>query len=238
MEKKLSVIIPAYNEEDRIRATIGEVAGYLSGRGYEFEIIVVDDGSTDGTAREVLSLDGAHPQVRFFHRPQNLGKGETVKEGIGYARLPLCLFMDADNATRIEEWDKFEKEFEKGARVVVASRHLAGSRIVHPQPAIRRYLGAGYRAICRAFFGLRVSDFNCGFKAYETGVAKAVYQKVAMRDWSFDTEVFCLLKRERVAVSEVPVQWEHREKKSNLKPVVTAFKTLRSIIALKIRYPW
>lgn len=237
MKKQLSVIIPAYNEERHIARTLEEVAGYLKKKGYAFEIIVVNDGSKDGTAQAVLALDGVHPQVRLLHRSVNLGKGETVKEGIRHAAYPYCLFMDADNATSIAEWDRFEPLFEKGARVVVASRHLPDSKIVHPQPRIRRVFGAGYRFLSRVLFGLQSSDFNCGFKAYETALAKSVYERVRMRDWTFDTEVFCILKREGVAIEEVPVRWEHRDKPTpNIKPIAAALRTLASLLQLKTRY--
>ena len=175
MEKKLSIVIPAYNEEEHIAATLTEVAGCLRKKGYEFEILVIDDGSKDQTARIVLSLDRQFPEIRLVHRALNLGKGETVKEGIRYARYPYCLFMDADNSTSIVEWEKFEKFFEKGARAVIASRHLKESDVVYPQPWVWRFLGSGYRGLCRVAFGLRQSDLNCGFKAYETELAKSVY---------------------------------------------------------------
>lgn len=236
MQKQLSVIIPAYNEEKHIQNTLREVADYFSQRGYEFEIIIVNDGSTDDTAQAVLSLDGIFPQIKMIHRSKNLGKGETVKEGIRQARYPYCLFMDADSSTSIQEWEKFEEAFSKGARVVIGSRHLSGSRIVHPQPWIRRFLGSGYRILCRRLFGLRISDFNCGFKAYETSLAKSIYEQVIVADWTFDAEVFCLLKRADASIVEVPVSWEHRDKNSSIRPIRTALKTLKSIIRLKSRY--
>lgn len=236
MKKELSVVVPAYNEEKAIEETLRETADYLSKKGYAFEILVVNDGSTDRTPQIVRDLAKPHPQIRLIEQPKNMGKGDAVKEGIRHARYPVTLFMDADNATSIREWDKFEAQFQNGAKVVIASRHLRGSNIVHPQPWIRRFLGGGYRTICRMLFGLTASDFNCGFKAYETPIAKTVYSEVQMRDWAFDTEVFCLLKRQGVDAAEVPVRWEHKEKVSNLKPVGTAFKTLKSLFALKQRY--
>lgn len=236
MNKQLSIIIPAYNEEDHIVQTLTQAAEFLRSKGYEYEIITVNDGSTDRTAEMVSSLDKVYPEIKCLNRSENRGKGETVKEGISHARFPTCLFMDADSSTSILEWNKFEALFEKGNQVVIGSRHLPDSEIVHHQPRIRRFLGAGYRFICRKLFGLNVSDFNCGFKAYETALAKSVYSEVQMKDWSFDTEVFCLLKKRGVSVAEVPVKWEHRDKPSNLKPIQTALKTIKSIFKLKTHY--
>ena len=144
--------------------------------------------------------------------------------------------MDADYSTSIEEWEKFEPKFQNGARAIIASRHLPGSEIISPQPWVRRILGRGYRFLCRRWFNISVSDFNCGFKAYETSMAKAIYERTTMRDWTFDLEIFCLLKERGVPVHEVPVKWRHGEKKSQIRPFKTAFKTLVSLLKLKQKY--
>lgn len=221
--------MPAYNEEKAILETLREIARYLIDRAYQFEILVVNDGSADSTAERVRQAASEFPQIRLIDKTPNAGKGEAVKEGIRHASMAYSLFIDADNSTRIAEWEKFERAFDGGAKVVAASRRLRDSNVVYPQPFLRRFLGGGYRVICRSLFGLSVRDFNCGFKAYETPIAKAVYSKVRMNDWTFDLEVFCLLKDEGISVVEVPVRWEHKEKKSNLKPVRTALRSLRSI---------
>lgn len=238
MKKELSVIIPAFNESERISGTLGEVADYLDRRGYRYEIIVVNDGSSDETAERVRAAALEHPAIRLIDRRENFGKGRTVKEGIAEARYLYCLMMDADNSTSISEWEKFERRFDEGHRVVIASRHLEGSRIAHPQPWARRVLGAGYRVLCRALFGLECSDFNCGFKAYETPIAQEAYEATRMTDWTFDVEVFCLLKERGIAFAEVPVRWTHEQKmheSSRWAPFRTAFKTLASLRALRSR---
>jgi dolichyl-phosphate beta-glucosyltransferase len=144
--------------------------------------------------------------------------------------------MDADHSTPIQAWSDFRKQLDQGARVVIASRHLPDSKIVVPQPLSRRVLGAGYRWLCRRLFGLRVSDFNCGFKAYDSRLAKEIYQEARMKDWTFDVEIFCLLKERHVQVAEVPVSWSHSEKKTRIKPFSTALKTLASLKALSARF--
>ena len=235
MKKELSVIIPAFNEEGKIAETLDQVAGYLDERGYLYEVIVVNDGSGDATAERVKAAAQKHPAIRLIDRRENFGKGRTVKEGIAEARYAYCLMMDADNSTSIREWDAFEKRFNEGHRVVIASRHLPDSRILHPQPWLRRTLGSGYRIFCRAWFGLKCSDFNCGFKAYETAVAKDVYDETRMRDWTFDVEVFCLLKKRGISFAEAPVAWSHEPKASEASwwaPIRTAFRTSTGILAL------
>lgn len=233
---ELSVVIPAFNEEERIAGTVKEVAGFLRGRGTRFEIVVVNDGSTDGTARVLEETARGCPELRVCAQGANAGKGEAVKRGIREARFTRCLFMDADNSTSISEWPEFERRFERGAKAVVASRHLAGSRIEHPQPFLRRFLGAGYRCLVRALFGLRASDFNCGFKAYETELARRVYADVRMKGWTFDAEAFCLLKRERVFPDEVPVRWVHHDKREGISPLRDAVISLVGLIRLKRRF--
>lgn len=236
MKKELSVVIPAYNEAERLSATINEVLDCLRAMDYQFEIIIVDDGSTDATTQVVSAFAKLNPEIHLFSRRENLGKGQTVKEGIERARFSYCLFMDADNSTSIQEWEQFEKCFEKGARVVIGSRHLPASRIVRPQPWLRRFLGTGYRVLCRTLLGLHSSDFNCGFKAYETSLAKKIYAAVQAKDWAFDAEVFCLLKQYQIDSIEVPVHWEHRERKSAAPAPKTVLDTFKSLLELRKRY--
>ena len=236
MNKELSVIIPAYNEETHIANTLKEVSEYLRLHEYTYEILVINDGSRDGTAGAVRAAAANDPSIQFIHRDKNLGKGQTVREGVEYARFPICLFMDADNSTSIKEWGKFERCFEKGYTVVTASRHLPESEIVCPQPWSRRFLGAGYRFLSRLLFELTISDFNCGFKAYETGLAKKIYSEVKMCDWTFDVEVFCLLKKSQCRIAEVPVHWEHRDKKGGIVPLSTSLRSLKSLLKLKLRF--
>jgi len=236
MNKELSIIIPAYNEEERIEETVESAVAYFRAKKYKFEVLLVNDGSTDATLERSRDLERRLSEVHVVDLGQNLGKGQAVKEGIAHAHFAYCLFMDADNATAVTEWDKFEPFFEAGSRAVVASRRLPASRIVHKQPLVRRALGGGYRNLCRGLFGLAASDLNCGFKAYETALAKKVYKDVQLLGWAFDTEVFCLLKKEGVLVEEVPVVWEHREKKTNLAPFKAGFETLGSLLRLKKKY--
>jgi hypothetical protein len=143
------------------------------------------------------------------------------------------LFMDADNATKIEAWDEFETRFREGFPAVIASRHLPDSQILFPQPWLRRFLGAGYRVLCRGLFDIHASDFNCGFKAYETPLAKKIYSQNRRVDWTFDIEVFCRMKKQAVRFAEVPVRWAHQEKRAAFAPFQTVWKTFRSLWLLK-----
>jgi glycosyltransferase involved in cell wall biosynthesis len=236
MIRGLSVIIPVYNESGKITETLIEVAEYLRTRALYFEILAVNDGSRDASASKILVVSAQYPEIRLLDNAVNAGKGSVIRQGIAQARFSYCLFMDADNSTRISEWSRFEDHFEHGASVVVASRHLAESRIVRPQPFGRRFFGAGYRALCRILFGLSQSDFNCGFKAYETSLAKKIYSQTLMNDWTFDTEVFLLLNRGKARIVEVPVTWAHEDKPSSGSLGKTVLKSLYSLLRLKRRF--
>ena len=203
MRKELSVIIPAYNEAERIAATLREIADYLQKDAYQFELLVLNDGSNDKTATIVLELSSKIPQIRLIDRDQNCGKGQTIREGVGEASYPYCLFIDADNSTSIREWPAFEKMFDDDCDAVIASRHLPHSRLLIPQPLGRWFFGTGYRILCRLLFGLKISDFNCGFKAYETPLAQKIYSQTVMNDWTFDVEVLARLEKEKAKVVKV-----------------------------------
>lgn len=233
MKKELSVIIPAYNEEERIGETLADISSFLSLAGYEYEIIVVNDGSRDRTASVVSRASASNARIRLISKTENQGKGRAVQEGAKHAVYATSLFMDADNSTSIREWDRFAKEFNAGAQAVIGTRHLPASKIVHPQPFLRRFLGSGYRLLCRFLFGIRVSDTNCGFKAYDTAVSKKIYSRLCMTDWTYDIEAICYLKNEHVEIHEVPVTWRHCEKASHLHPIHTACRTLASIFKLR-----
>lgn len=232
MRPELTVIIPAYNEEERLERTLTEVDAYLASRPYASEILVVDDGSKDRTPEILRTLGERMERLRVLTHPVNSGKGMAVKDGIRQARGRLCLFLDADGSTSIREWDAFERRFAQGARAVIASRHLKGSRIDKPQPWARRVLGGGYRLLCRICFGLSCSDFNCGFKAYETALAQEVYGQVRMLDWTFDVEVMARLRSKGVTVEELPVAWSHYDKRSHIPPFRTAVRMLISLFRL------
>jgi len=239
MSRELSVVIPAYNEEGEISKTLRETAEYLTSRQYRHEILVLNDGSTDSTPVKIKEVMKAYPQIVLVDRKINKGKGQTVKEGIELVKYSFCLFMDADNSTSIVEWDKFEKLKDAGHTAMAASRHLPDSTIGHSQPWSRRFLGTGYRFLCRLFFGLKVTDFNCGFKAFDTALAKRLFSQVTMMDWTFDVELFCLMKKMGVCFVEVPVRWTHVQKSSSSSifgPVRSAVQSFRSLLKLKTRY--
>jgi glycosyltransferase involved in cell wall biosynthesis len=230
----LSIIIPAYNEERRIGATLARITGYLDGRGGGYEVIVVDDGSRDAT-RAIVGAAG-HPAVRLLALPVNAGKGAAVRAGVLASRGRAVLFSDADLSTPIEELARLEAAVAGGADLAIGSR-VAPGEVARRQPLLRRLQGRAFHAIVRAL-GFRVvatvRDTQCGFKLFRGAVARLLFRELTLTGFAFDVE---LLERahQRFAIAEVPVAWAHADG-SKVRPGIDAARMLRDLI--QIRWGW
>lgn len=205
----LSVVIPAYNEEARIGRTLARVAEYLAGRDYASEILVVDDGSTDGT-REVAgrAMAAAAVPFRLLALPANRGKGAAVREGVLAARGEFVLFSDADLSTPIEEADRLlARQRESGAAAVLGSRALPDSRITRPQGRLRQLAGKTFNLMVRLMTGLPFRDTQCGFKLFLGPVAQEIFARLKEERFAFDVEIVCRAVRRGYRVIEAPVEW-------------------------------
>jgi len=199
----LSVVIPAYNEKDRLVPTIGAFAAHLANHDLAWELIVSDDGSTDSTRDLVSLLD--HANVWFLGADANAGKGAAVRKGAVAAAGKMILFADADCSTPAAELDRLMAELEDGADVVVGSR--AGEAQVEHRSPLRRLLTAGLRAIVGTFLGVPVQDTQCGFKLFTAGAARTLFGAQTVDGFSFDLELLYLAGRSGMRVVEVPVRW-------------------------------
>lgn len=204
---RLSVIIPAYNEATRIGRTLEAVNSYLNKQGYRSEIIVVDDGSSDKTGDVVDSCMSVMPRVRRVRGACNRGKGWAVREGMINAKGAFRLFMDADNSTSIDQWQKCAPLMEAGVHVVVGSRIAPSSEIRVSQPPLRRLLGAIFRAYVQTLFALAINDTQSGFKVFSAEAAEAVFSRLRTERWAFDVEVLAIAKLRGFEMREVPVDW-------------------------------
>ena len=233
MIESLSVIIPAYNEEDRIRVTIDEILKWRENTKFPCEIIVVDDGSTDKT-REVLKDFISIPDFKIISYRYNMGKGYAVKTGMLEAKGQIRLFMDADNSTTIEHFDLMLPFFERDYDVVIGSRHkrdAEGAMQVKPQFFVKRWLGQTGNFLVRKVLGLPFYDTQCGFKAFKEDAAVFLFGNLKTYGWAFDMEI---LRRACIAglkIGVIPVKWYNKEG-SKVKPL-DYFKTLMD--AMKIR---
>jgi dolichyl-phosphate beta-glucosyltransferase len=199
-----SVVIPAYNEEARIGSTLAAIHQYMERRGLEHEIIVVDDGSSDGTAA-LVARD--FPEVRLLKNAVNLGKGAGVRTGLFAAQKPFVLFTDSDLSTPIEELERFEWEFSQGADMVIASRALPESKLELRQPWWRELSGRSFNTLVRLISGLPFMDTQCGFKAYRLEVAREIAKRQQLDGWAFDVEQLHLARLLGFRVRETPVRW-------------------------------
>lgn len=230
----LSVLIPAYNEEENISSTLQDIHEYLINKSFMYEIIIVDDGSTDKTVELAELYKDKFTNFRILKNDKNSGKGYSVKKGMLTAQGSLILFMDADNATRIQEFDKFIPVLNQGNDVIIASRRIPGAEITSSQPICRIILGNIYIILSKIILGASVNDYNCGFKLYTSESAKLLFPKLTRNDWSFDSELIYLIKKFNLKLKEIPVKWEDK-RTSKVKPFKDGIKSLISLIIIRIQ---
>ena len=232
-EPFLSIIIPAYNEAARLEETVYRIFGYCQSMGQPFEMIVVDDGSSDDTPRLVQSMQSGIKNLILISCASNRGKGYAVRLGIREAQGKYILFTDADLSTPIEELDGFLSCLENGFPMVIATRKHPAAKILQQQPVWRESMGKVFTEISNLILGLRVSDFTCGFKAFQRDVAKKLFRMQRIDRWAFDSELLFLARYCGYRVAELPVSWSN-----SADTKVRIFRdTITSFLALwKIRW--
>ncbi|MDR3698547.1 MAG: glycosyltransferase family 2 protein [Candidatus Sulfopaludibacter sp.] len=204
MQRSISIIIPAYNEEKRLPSTLKIVKAYLDRTPWDFcEVVVVDDGSRDGTAAVAESAG-----VRVLRNPGNRGKGYTVRHGMMEARGEWSLFTDADLSSPIDElaklWDAVEQS---GAQGAIGSRALDRKLVGVHQPPFREIMGRVFNLVMRLVTGLPFHDTQCGFKLFQTRAAHEIFRRQLLDGFGFDVEVLFIAKRLGFRTLEVPVRW-------------------------------
>jgi glycosyltransferase involved in cell wall biosynthesis len=205
--KKLSVVIPAYNEAQRIGHTLKETNDFLAKQSYDYEILVVVDGAHDNTAEVVEGFKSSIPKLTLINNKQNQGKGAVVQQGMLEATGDIRLFMDADNSTKIDHITSFLPFFEKGYDIVVGSRRIKGANIAVHQGLIRDFLGGVFRLIVHTVVPLGVTDSQCGFKAFTAEAAQKVFPKQTIHRWAFDVEILAIARKLKLKIDEAPVTW-------------------------------
>lgn len=211
-EVYLSVIVPAYNEASRIEMTLLRMQDFLSKKPYQWEIIVVSDGATDGTVNVVERLKRGIPQLKCIDRKQNRGKGYTVKEGMLAATGRIRLFADADNATDIGHFELMRPFFDQGADVVIASRDskdARGARQSIPQSALKRMLGNMGNLYIQLFAVRGIWDTQCGFKAFRADAARKIFRVSRIDRWGFDIESLALARHFGYNVRIIGADWKN-----------------------------
>lgn len=227
----LSIVIPAYNEAERLPRTVADVRDHLAADGASWEIIVVSDGSTDGTAAALAPLAAADPRIRLIDERPNRGKGFAVRRGILAARGRRILFSDADLSTPVAERHALAAALDAGADVAVASRRAPGADVRVPQPFLRRLSGRLFYNLVRLLTGVALLDTQCGFKMFSREAARTIFPRCRENGFSFDVEILCLARETGLRVAEVPVVWRDAPN-TRVRLPRDAFRMLRGLLAL------
>ncbi|MCG2695985.1 MAG: glycosyltransferase family 2 protein [Candidatus Portnoybacteria bacterium] len=212
MENKihLSVVIPAYNEEKRIATTLLDIDKYLSEQKYDYEIIVISDGSKDNTAQVVNKMGELIRNLRLIDNKENHGKGWVVKQAMLEAKGKYRLFMDADNSTPIDHLDGFWPYIKKDYDIVIGSIEVKGAKIKETAAWYRRLLGRLAKYIIRIVTGLwEIHDSQRGFKLFTDKAVDQIFLKQTLNRWGFDFEILSLAKKMGFKTKELPVDWNN-----------------------------
>jgi len=203
----LSVIIPAYNESERLPMTLFDIDKHLSQVDYSYEILVVNDGSKDNTAEVVDKLIEVIKNLRLIDNEDNKGKGGVVAQGMLEAKGNIRLFTDADNSTSLDQFNKFLPYFKEGYQVVIGSRAVKESEIPVKQPFHRRLLGKIGNWIIQILAVSGVKDTQCGFKAFTEEAAQEIFSRLTIKRWGFDIEALALAKLLGYKIKEIGIRW-------------------------------
>lgn len=203
----LSVVIPAYNEEQRLPDTLKATAHYLKKQDYTWEIAVVNDGSKDRTADLVREATVTDPRIQLLQYGTNRGKGYAVRFGMTHVTGQYRLFMDADNSTTIDHFEKFFPFFEKGFDIVIGSRDIPGAQIAIHQPWWKEKLGDLGNLWIQFWAVPGIRDTQAGFKIFTDKAADAVFSRLTIDRWGFDVEALAVAKRLGFKITEQPIRW-------------------------------
>jgi dolichyl-phosphate beta-glucosyltransferase len=228
----LSVVVPCYNEEQRLPRTIELVERYLDGKNTPYELILVDDGSVDGTRQVMDAAVRQHTGVRIEALPHNRGKGRALAVGVEAAKGEEVLVTDADLSTPIEELDKLQAALQSGAGIAIGSRALRASRVEVSQPFYRVLMGKGFNLIVQAVLLPGIWDTQCGFKLFRGDVAHRVFANLITDGFGYDPEVLYRARKQGVKIAEVPVVWRNSAP-TKVSPVRSSIDMLKHVVRLR-----
>lgn len=227
----LSIIIPAYNEEKRISQCFKQVKEYFSSQKYSYEIIFVNDGSTDKTISQLKSQILKLSNFRIIDNIENHGKGYVVRQGMMAAKGKYILFADVDLSTPIEEIEKLFPYIKKYS-VVIGSRYLKKSNIKIAQPLTRKIISRLGNIFIKLLLGLPYHDTQCGFKLFESSAARDIFSRSTINRWGFDMEILTIAKPLGYNVKEVAVNW-YNDPRSQVRAGRAAWNTIKEVIKIK-----
>jgi glycosyltransferase involved in cell wall biosynthesis len=229
----LSIIIPAFNEERRLPRALSLIREFIEAKRLDAEVIVVDDGSTDGSAAAVHACRDQFSSLTLLSTgPRNHGKGFAVRTGMLAARGRIALFTDADLSAPIEEAEKLMSTIEAGADVALGSRHVSRARIEVHQSALREFAGRAFNAAVRLLTGLPYLDTQCGFKAFRMPQCRPLFELQRIEDYGFDPEILFLAQRLGLRCVEVPIRWAH-DPHSKIRVLRDGLRMLADLVAIR-----
>jgi glycosyltransferase involved in cell wall biosynthesis len=226
----LSVILPAYDEEARIVPSLEKRHEYLEKQNYSYEVLVVNDGSTDKTKELVLNKIKDWPNFKLIDNKVNKGKGGVVKQGMLAANGQWRLFMDVDESVTINEIERFWP-YIKYFEVIIGSRYTEGGKVTKKQPLIRRFISRGGNLLIQILVAWGIKDTQCGFKIFAEHAAKEIFPLQTMERWSFDIELVAIAKKHGYKIKEVPVVWQEQEG-SRLRAVKASARALKDLFVI------
>lgn len=206
----ISIVIPVFNEEKRITKSLEMIFAFLKSFKEETELIIVDDGSFDSTAKIVNEFKKKN-DIKFIVQEKNSGKGAAIKTGVANASGSKILFTDVDLSVPIEFLESFNQAMTEDVDIVIGSREHPDSKIETPQHWLREFAGYSFTVLTNAILQVGVTDFTCGFKLFRREAARKIFSKQLIKRWSFDAETLFLAKKYQFEVKEMPVVWRHAE---------------------------
>jgi dolichyl-phosphate beta-glucosyltransferase len=231
---RLSVVIPSFNEEQRLPRTIEAIERYLEAKHVPYELILVDDGSADGTRLIMDKAAERKPSVKVVANPRNQGKGRALATGVAVAKGSEILVTDADLSTPIEELEKLQAALDQGADVAIGSRSVKGSRVEVPQPIYRQLMGKVFNLIVQGLLLPGIWDTQCGFKLFRADVAHAAFAGLRSERFGYDPEVLYRAKKQGAKIAEVPVVWRNSAP-TKVSPISSSLDMLKDVIKVRLR---
>jgi dolichyl-phosphate beta-glucosyltransferase len=228
---QLSVVIPAFNEEDRLGGSLDLIVRFLEARDKSFEIVVVDDGSSDGTS--AVAGGFRSPPVELHRLSRNHGKGAALRAGVVHTRGDWVLLCDADLSTPIEDLEKLEARADE-ADLILGSRAVADSNVTEHQPLYRELMGKTFNTILRTLALVKQKDTQCGFKLLRGSVARELFEELSIERFAFDVELVCLAGDRGYRVVEQGVTWKDSPN-SRVHPVRDSLNMFLDVLRLRWR---
>ncbi|PSH03875.1 MAG: glycosyl transferase [Acidobacteria bacterium] len=233
MSLRYSIILPAFNESERIGPSLEKALAFVREQRWDVEIIVVNDGSRDDTADVVRRFMLEAPEIRLLENPGNRGKGYSVRNGMLNALGDILLFSDSDFSSPIPESIKLINAIEQGADVAFGSRWLLAEMQTQRQSLLRQFVGRAYNLLLRLTLGLPYKDTQCGFKAFSRRAAEIIFTRQQIEGWGFDPELLFIARKFGLKLTEVPVEWANDDR-SKINPLIDGIKMFCELLTIRM----